>query len=191
MTIRIYGNRLIKTLAGQNTRPTTSKVREALFNIWQQEIYDCCWLDLCAGNGVMSAEALLRGAKEVIAIEKNPKACGIIKQNLENILQQEQAFKILKGDLLIFLKKLPPKTFDKIYFDPPYESNLYQPVLNLISQLKLLNDHGEIAVEYDPKLWKETEIKGLEISRYKNYGKTALIFYRYQVLTNLATENPT
>lgn len=49
--MRIYGNRPIKTLAGQLTRPTTARVREALFNIWQQKLSGCRWLDLCAGNG--------------------------------------------------------------------------------------------------------------------------------------------
>jgi len=178
MTTRIYGNRLIKTLTGQNTRPTTSKVREALFNIWQGEIENCSWLDLCAGNGVMSAEALCRGAQEVMAIEKNNQACQIIKENLQIVAKAEQNFKILKGDVLIYLKKLSPKTFDKIYFDPPYQSNLYQNVLNLIVEFKLLKNEGEIAVEYDPKFWQETEIKGLEITRSKNYGKTALLFYQ-------------
>jgi len=178
MTTRIYGNRLIKTLSGQNTRSTTSKVREALFNIWQGQIENCAWLDLCAGNGVISAEALCRGAKEVIAIEKNNQSCQIIKYNLQTILQPEQTFKILKGDVLIYLKKLAPKTFDKIYFDPPYQSNLYQPVLNLIKEYNLLTDSGEIAVEHNPKFWQDIEIKGLEISRYKNYGKTTLVFYQ-------------
>jgi len=56
--MRIYGNRPIKTLAGQLTRPTTARVREALFNIWQQKLSGCRWLDLCAGNGSMGAEAL-------------------------------------------------------------------------------------------------------------------------------------
>ena len=54
--MRIYGNRQLKTLPGQATRPTSARVREALFNIWQGEITGCCWLDLCAGNGSMGAE---------------------------------------------------------------------------------------------------------------------------------------
>ena len=178
MNVRIIDNRLIKTIPGQNSRPTTSKVREALFNIWQGKIENCSWLDLCAGNGVMSAEALCRGAKEVIAIEKNPKAYKVTRNNLENIVTSQQSCKVLKGDVLIYIKKLRKKSFDKIYFDPPYKSQLYIPVLELIAELNLLTEDGEIAVEYDPKIWKEIDIKGLEITRYKNYGKTALVFYR-------------
>ena len=182
MNVRIIDNRLIKTIPGQNTRPTTSKVREALFNIWQGKIENCTWLDLCAGNGVMSAEALCRGAKEIIAIEKNAKAVQIIKTNLENLVGSQQSFKVLRGDVLIYIKKLKKKSFDKIYFDPPYQSKLYKPILELIVHFNLLKEGGEIAVEYDPKIWKETEINGLEITRYKNYGKTSLVFYhRYSI----------
>ena len=61
MPLRIYGNRQLKTLPGQATRPTTGRVREALFNIWRGSIVGCDWLDLCAGNGVMGAEALCPG----------------------------------------------------------------------------------------------------------------------------------
>ncbi|MFM6278371.1 MAG: RsmD family RNA methyltransferase, partial [Dolichospermum sp.] len=78
MSLRIYGNRLIKTLPGENTRPTSARVREALFNIWQGRITGCRWLDLCAGSGAMGAEALCREASVVIGIEQPSLACGII-----------------------------------------------------------------------------------------------------------------
>ncbi len=63
MSLRIYGNRQLKTLMGQATRPTPSLVREALFNIWQGTIVGCRWLDLCTGSGAMGAEALCRGRR--------------------------------------------------------------------------------------------------------------------------------
>ncbi|HEY9736425.1 MAG TPA: RsmD family RNA methyltransferase, partial [Trichocoleus sp.] len=66
MSLRIYGNRTIKTLPGEATRPTASRVREALFNIWQGRVDGCRWLDVCAGSGAMGAEALCRGAAEVV-----------------------------------------------------------------------------------------------------------------------------
>ena len=70
MAIRIYGNRPIKTLPGQATRPTPAKVREALFNSWQGRVNGSRWLDLCAGSGAMGAEALCRGASLVVGIEQ-------------------------------------------------------------------------------------------------------------------------
>ncbi|NES84802.1 MAG: hypothetical protein F6K10_27200, partial [Moorea sp. SIO2B7] len=74
--MRIYGNRQLKTLPGRSTRPTSARVREALFNIWQGTILDCRWLDLCAGNGSMGAEALCRGAKMVVGIEQSAPGLG-------------------------------------------------------------------------------------------------------------------
>jgi 16S rRNA (guanine(966)-N(2))-methyltransferase RsmD len=175
--MRIYGNRELKTLSGQDTRPTTAKVREALFNIWQSKITNCNWLDLCAGNGSMGAEALCRGAKSVTAIEQSPRACSVIRYNFEKVANESQAFKIIRGDVRSRLKNLAGNKFDLIYFDPPYASNLYQPVLETIVKYQLLTIDGEIGVEFNPKMWHNTEIMGLEIIKTKVYGNTTLIFY--------------
>ena len=175
--MRIYGNRQLKTLPGQATRPTSARVREALFNIWQGEIEGCRWLDLCAGNGCMGAEALCRGASEVVGIEKNGRACTIIKQNWQQIAKPEQQFKVWRGDVIVKLKSLVGEKFDLIYFDPPYDSYLYLPVLKSIAKYQLLSSTGKMAVEHNPKLWQATEIPGLQISRTKTYGNTTLTFY--------------
>ena len=175
--MRIYGNRQLKTLPGQTTRPTSARVREALFNIWQGEIEGCRWLDLCAGNGSMGAEALCRGASEVVGIEKNGRACNIIKQNWQQVAQPEQKFKVLQGDVIVKLKRLAGEKFDRIYFDPPYDSYAYLPVLKAVSNYQLLCSTGKIAVEHNPKLWQAAEIPGLQIMRAKTYGNTTLTFY--------------
>ena len=177
--MRIYGNRQIKTLSGQNTRPTSARVREALFNIWRGNITGCCWLDLCAGNGSMGAEALCRGAKKAIAIEQNAKACQIIKQNWQQVATSEQAWQVVKGDVRVKLKSFQSRQFAPIYFDPPYASGLYESVLMTISQLNLLAANGEIAVEHDPKQWQAKSVDRLQIYRQKVYGNTALTFYRF------------
>lgn len=175
--MRIYGNRLLKTLPGPSTRPTTSRVREALFNIWQSNIINCCWLDLCAGNGSMGAEALCRGAKEAIAIEQSGRACAIIRENWQQVAKTEQRFQVIRGDVLSKLKTLAEQQFDYIYFDPPYQSDLYQPVLEALASYQLLAPDGEIAIEHDPKFWQAIAIDGLIICREKIYGNTALTFY--------------
>ncbi len=175
--MRIYGNRLLKTLPGQNTRPTSAKVREALFNIWQSSIKGSNWLDICAGNGSMGAEALCRGASSVIGIEKNSKACQIIRHNWRQIATSEQTFQVIRGDAITKLASLESKQFEKIYFDPPYQSNLYKSVLNAIVVYDLLSPQGTIAVEHNPKIWQPQNIEGLIINRTKVYGNTALTFY--------------
>ena len=175
--MRIYGNRQLKTLPGRSPRPTPARVREALFNIWQGTIAGCRWLDLCAGNGSMGAEALCRGAREVVGIEQSGRAWGIIQQNWQKVAQPQQHFRVWRGDVVARLKTLAGQQFDRIYFDPPYASDLYQPVLEAIASQRLLAQGGEMAVEHDPKLWCAVEIPGLEICREKVYGNTALTFF--------------
>lgn len=176
MSLRIYGNRQLKTLPGRETRPTTARVREAVFNIWQGEISECRWLDLCTGTGSMGAEALCRGASYVVGIEKSSRACAIIQQNWQRVAQPEQKFQVLRGDVVQRLKTLVPQ-FDRIYFDPPYASELYQPVLEAIAHYKLLHPAGELAVEHN-RDYQPQPVHQLEICRQKTYALTALTFYR-------------
>ncbi|MDB9315332.1 16S rRNA (guanine(966)-N(2))-methyltransferase RsmD [Spirulina sp. CS-785/01] len=175
--MRIYGNRVLKTVPGRGVRPTPARVREALFNIWPGPITGCRWLDLCAGNGSMGAEALCRGASVVVGIEQNGQACGVIRQNWSAIAKSEQNFRLLRGDVRHRITQLAGDTFDFIYFDPPYASELYDPVITQVAKLGLLNPTAELAVEYDPNCWTPSAIVGLTDIRHKTYGNTALVFY--------------
>jgi 16S rRNA (guanine966-N2)-methyltransferase len=178
MSLRIYGNRQLKTLPGKETRPTSGRVREAVFNIWQGGIAGCRWLDVCAGTGSMGAEALCRGASLVVGIEQSSQACVIIQQNWQAVADGEQKWKVLRGDAIQQLKTLSGKQFDRIYFDPPYASGIYQPVIEAIAHYQLLDLSGEIAVEHNPQGWTPPLISTWEICRKKAYGNTALTFYK-------------
>lgn len=178
--MRIYGNRQLRTVPGQRTRPTAARVREALFNIWGARLTQSSWLDLCAGNGSMGAEALCRGASRVVGIEQYGKACKVIEYNWQQIAKPEQSFELYKGDVLTKIEKLTGQQFDWIYFDPPYDSYLYLPVLKAIAALNLVTPEGAIAVEHNPKLWQAKTVPGLEIYRTKSYGNTTLSFYAVQ-----------
>ena len=177
MSLRIYGNRVLKTLPGKATRPTSARVREALFNIWQEKMVACRWLDLCAGTGAMGAEALCRGAASVVGIEQSGRACSLIEANWQQVATTEQRVRLLRGDVVRRLKQLQGEVFDRIYFDPPYASGLYAPVLTAIAHYHLLEPTGEMAVEHDPAL-SAPIVPGLAIYRQKVYGGTALTFYR-------------
>ncbi len=176
--MRIYGNRQLRTLPGLATRPTPARVREALFNIWQGEVIGTSWLDLCTGTGAIGAEALCRGAISVLGIEQSARAVALIQQNWQHIAQPEQEFQVLRGDVVQRLKTLDGRQFDRIYFDPPYASNLYQPVLEAIASGKLLAPTGELAVEHNPDFWAAKSLPTLEICRRKNYGNTSVTFYQ-------------
>ncbi len=175
--MRIHGNRVLKTLPGQQTRPTSARVREALFNIWQGKLHGARCLDLCAGNGTIGAEALCRGSAYLVGIEKNRRACQLIKQNWQSIATHEQTFQIIQGDIRNKIKDLQGQQFDFIYFDPPYGANLYDTVLMTIPQFKLLAPQGEIAVEHDPKQWNHQQLPNLNCYRQKKYGNTYLSFW--------------
>ncbi|HEY9649375.1 MAG TPA: RsmD family RNA methyltransferase, partial [Coleofasciculaceae cyanobacterium] len=84
----------------------------------------------------------------------------------------------IQGDVVGRLKTLVGQKFDRIYFDPPYASNLYKPVLSAIAQYELLAEDGELAAEHSPNHWVSPSIPTLEICREKVYGNTALTFYR-------------
>jgi 16S rRNA (guanine(966)-N(2))-methyltransferase RsmD len=175
--LRIYGNRTLKTLPGQATRPTAARVREALFNIWQGRIAGCRWLDLCTGSGAMGAEALGRGAAVVVGIEKSPAAYAITRENWQKVARPEQTISLFRGDVVRQLSRLHGQSFDCIYFDPPYSSDLYGSVLERLVSLSLIQPTGEVAVEHDPSAWMPTAIPGLELVRQKRYGNSHLAFY--------------
>jgi 16S rRNA (guanine(966)-N(2))-methyltransferase RsmD len=185
--MRIYGNRQLKTLPGQQTRPTASRVREALFNIWQGKVAGCRWLDVCAGTGSIGAEALCRGANRVVGIEKSGQACAVIRQNWQQVAQPHQQFQTIRGDAIAQIRALSGKIqFDRIYFDPPYASELYAPVLAAIAgmdattqtKLPLLTADGEMAVEHAPNAPPMETVGALVLYRQKVYGNSALSFYR-------------
>lgn len=178
MPLRIYGNRQLKTLPGQATRPTTGRVREALFNIWRGSIMGCDWLDLCAGNGVIGAEALCRGAQSVVGIEQSDLACRTLQQNWQQVARPEQTFQVMQGNILKLLPKLSGQQFHHIYFDPPYQSGLYEPVMTAIAHYQLLALQGELAVEHAADASVAiAPVTGLTLRTQKKYGRTGLSFY--------------
>ncbi len=178
--MRIYGNRDLKTLPGLAIRPTPARVRQALFNIWQwKKVNGCRWLDLCAGSGAIGAEALSRGAAFVLGIEQSSRACQVIQQNWQRITGPGQQFQIIRGDVVQRLKTLVESQdrFDLIYLDPPYASDLYQPVIEAIANANLLAPDGEMAVEHSPRRPLAQQVARLVTSRQKVYGNTALTFF--------------
>ena len=179
MSIRINGDRTIKTPTGLATRPTPSKVRAAVFNILQSQIRGANWLDICAGSGAMGAEALVRGAAQVVGIELSASTCRIVNENWQKFAKPDQTFQVIKGEATKVLTKLQisqPKFFDLVYFDPPYQSDLYQPVLSLLPPL--LADDALVIAECDRLLPLPEVIGDLVCCDRRQYGQTCLTFYR-------------
>jgi 16S rRNA (guanine966-N2)-methyltransferase len=156
-------------------------VRQALFNIWQKKLRGCHWLDLCAGSGAMTAEALCRGAARAVAIEESRAVSLFIQQNCQKLPGNEN-LRVLRSTVQRSLPTLAGQQFQLIYCDPPYQSDLYAEVLAAIEHHDLLAPDGEIALEHgaDRDLAAELEPSGLEVCRQKVYGSVALTFYGHK-----------
>lgn len=138
----------LKTLPGNGTRPTTDRIKETLFNILANELYDGMFLDLCSGSGAIGIEALSRGAKRAYFVEQEKAACLIIQENLIHTGLKEKAVILQKNAVsaLNILKK-EKISFDFIFMDPPYESGLEKQLLFLLAQTDVLKKSGMVIVE--------------------------------------------
>ncbi|MGF7001689.1 16S rRNA (guanine966-N2)-methyltransferase [Lachnospiraceae bacterium PFB1-21] len=135
----------LKTAPGLETRPTQDRIKETLFNMISQFLIDAKFLDLFAGSGGIGIEALSRGAREAVFLDKNKVCTSIIKENLEHTHLEG---KVLTGNVLMELSSLEGP-FDIIFMDPPYNLELEKQVLEYLANSNLINEEGLIIVEAD------------------------------------------
>ncbi|MDY3917831.1 MAG: 16S rRNA (guanine(966)-N(2))-methyltransferase RsmD [Candidatus Limivivens sp.] len=137
----------LKTIPGMDTRPTTDRIKETLFNMLQSELCEARFLDLFAGSGAIGIEALSRGAKEAVFVESSRRAADCIRQNLAFTRLASQAT-VLNTDAESALKSLEGKgSFDLIFMDPPYNHLLEKQVLEYLAHSSLADEHTLIVVE--------------------------------------------
>lgn len=136
----------LKTLEGDNTRPTADKYKETLFNCLQIDVPESLFLDLFSGSGAIGIEALSRGAKRAILVENNKQALDIIKQNI-HFTKFENEAEIVKSDVISYLSRLGKVDFDIIFIDPPYGKGLEREALEILSTKSFTNPDFKIVVE--------------------------------------------
>jgi|UniRef100_A0A7C6EGP9 16S rRNA (guanine966-N2)-methyltransferase len=154
-------------------RPTRAIVRSAIFNILGERINDASVVDIFAGTGAMGIEALSRGARFCIFIEKNPATL------LKNIkaLNLNDKIKVIKMDFRPGLKKLRGMQFDIVFVDPPYKTEYLYETLELLYFYHLLKENSIVVVEYSH--FKPCPvIEGYEIIKEKKYGDTKISFLK-------------
>ena len=176
-----YGGRRLKAVPGMKTRPTTDKVKEAMFNIIGPYLEGGQVLDLFAGSGGLSIEAVSRGADHATLVDRQYQAIKTIHENL-SVTKEEDKFTVLKGDAYKMLNKLAKQEqgFDYVFPDPPYKK---QQILELMEQLKklgLLNTDALIICETDQVADLPEELADFELIKKADYGITELTFYRYK-----------
>ena len=171
--------RKLKELPGLDTRPTTDKVKESIFNIVQFDVEGRRVLDLFGGTGQMGIEALSRGATDAVFVDLSPAAAGIIRQNL-TATGFTGAARVVQSDWRAFLSGCREK-FDLIFLDPPYRTPILENALETIAAIDILNQHGIIISE--SPLDKELPVLAApyERGREYRYGKIKITLYRRTV----------
>lgn len=175
-----YKNRKILVPKGDQTRPTSARLREALFNICQSYIEGTAFLDLFAGSGAMGLEALSRGASSVTFIDNHKECIRSIETNF-SLLKAEEKVEILYGDVFQYLAKLQKrgKHYDIIYADPPYESaqSFSALLLKTIDASDLLAPGGELFIEEAVAAKPNLILSTLTLKSSRKLGRSILLQY--------------
>ena len=166
----------LKTPDGMTTRPTTDRVKEALFSIIHFELPGAEVLDLFGGTGQLGIEALSRGAKSAVFVDAGEPACRLIKENLKRTKLEGQG-RVVRSDYLDYLRRCREK-FDIILLDPPYAEVFLENALKKLSEIDILKTNGIIVCERP--LGKELtwDLPGFTRSKDYKYGNTLLTLYR-------------
>lgn len=138
----------LKTVKGDNTRPTTDRIKETLFNMLQNDIEGCRFLDLFSGSGAIGIEALSRGAKEAVFVENNKEAINCIKENLIFTKLVNSGI-VMSYDVMTAISMLEGRNakFDIVFMDPPYNKEIEKEVLDRLKQSEIIDSDTMIIVE--------------------------------------------
>lgn len=174
----IAKGRTIKAPEGINTRPTSDRVKESLFNIISKKIYGAKVLDLFSGTGNLGLEALSRGAEVCTFVENNNSTYKILSSNIENLGFTSNS-ELFKGDSFDMLETLGKynKKYDIIFLDPPYSMGLVEKSIQKISRLTILGQDGIIVSECDEKDIISENIYDIKTYRIEKYGRTKIYFW--------------
>lgn len=178
ITSGTHRGRLIKTLPGLSTRPTSERLRQSWLNSLQMKLPDSRVLDLFSGSGALGLEAISRGAASVIFVEENPKSARLILENARD-LGLEESVRVIARKVEQVLPWIVDETpFDFIFMDPPYLRGYEEKILSSWSWAAVLSERGTLCIESAYR--KEGGFAPppeLQISRDERYGDSQLTFY--------------
>lgn len=168
----------LKTPEGMDTRPTTDRIKETLFNMLQPYLPDAVFLDLYSGSGGIGIEALSRGARHAYFVENNRHALICIAENLQFTRFADRAT-VLRQDVLSALPGIHEKEADVIFMDPPYQSGYEQQVLRLLRTLPYVTENTLIVTEaaLDTDFYYVKEL-GFAVEKEKRYKTNKHVFCR-------------
>lgn len=169
---------VLKTIEGQDTRPTTDRIKETLFNMIHGDMPDCCFLDLFSGSGAIGIEALSRGAKLAVMVEQSQGAAECIRENLKTTRLEDGAV-VMNCDVMTGLRRLEGKgyVFDFVFMDPPYNNDWEKKVLEYLSGSSLIDEDTAIIVEASLETsFDYLDNLGYRIIREKDYKTNKHLF---------------
>ena len=166
----------LKTPDGMTTRPTTDRVKEALFSIIQFDIPCARVLDLFGGTGQLGIEALSRGAKSAVFVDAGEPACRLIKENLKRTKLENDAT-VIRADYMQYLCSCTGK-FDIVFLDPPYAEVFLENSLKKLTEIDILESGGIIVAERPVGKDLPWDFPGFSRSKDYKYGNTLLTLYR-------------
>ncbi|THE14362.1 16S rRNA (guanine(966)-N(2))-methyltransferase RsmD [Bacillus timonensis] len=171
----------LKAVPGMSTRPTTDKVKEAIFNIIGPYFDGGIGLDLFGGSGGLGIEALSRGIERVIFVDRDQKAIQTIKGNLETCRLDDHA-EVYRNEAFRALKAIVKRDiqFDLIFLDPPYKQQKLTELIEEISKHQLLTKQGYIVAEHGSEVLLEQSIGNLRLVRHEVYGIIGVSIYRLE-----------
>ncbi|WP_125335196.1 16S rRNA (guanine(966)-N(2))-methyltransferase RsmD [Streptococcus sp. A12] len=170
-----YGGRPLKTLEGKTTRPTSDKVRGAMFNMIGPYFDGGRVLDLYAGSGGLSIEAVSRGMEQAVLVEKDRRAQAIIASNIQ-MIKESHKFQLLKMEAHQALSQLQG-TFDLVFLDPPYAKEQIVADIEALAERGLLGEEVMVVCETDKAVDLPEEIACLGIWKEKIYGISKVTVY--------------
>lgn len=168
----------LKTIEGLDTRPTTDRIKETLFNMIGPNLPGSTFLDLFSGSGGIGIEALSRGAGQAVFVEMNPKAVECIRENLRTTRLEDSAL-VMACDALTGLKRLEGRDyiFGTIFMDPPYDRELERPVLQYLADSDLITEDTDIIIEASLGTdFSYAEDLGYHITKSKEYKTNKHVF---------------
>lgn len=169
----------LKTVEGLDTRPTTDRIKETLFNVMQNDVPGAYFLDLFAGSGQIGLEAVSRGARYAVFVENNKKAAACIEDNIR-FTKFDKETKLMQSDVITALRSMEGKyQFDIIFMDPPYNQLHEKEVLEYLKTSSLLKEDTLIVVEASlDTTFEYLEEMGYTLNKLKTYKTNEHAFIR-------------
>lgn len=168
------GQKLIE-FEGMDIRPTTDRVRESVFNLIQEFVYNAKVLDLFSGSGALSFEALSRGAESAVCVDIDKRSLKVVSENAGRLRFSENITTV--NDSAENFIKTEKDSFDIIFLDPPYNKGFIKPVIEEIMNYGILNDDGIIVLESDGTD-EHGEMEQLSVLKQRKYGRTFVTVYQ-------------